>query len=585
MKPLLLVAVLCALSNASAQERPAIFSGIYDNGQFQSLTFVNSLSGWDTFFNAGYLGDNRVIANVEAGLIWSGHEVFQRPVGVADAVALTLAGPGAVAEVDFHATMVGHMLAGTGYVAGTVPPQFTLVGVGMAPHAQLWSGAVATSYSPSAVGEFGTDATAAIGVYRPFFQGIGGVKPDVINSSWGGLGQAASDPTSVAIDGLARENPTVTFVAAAGNDAASAVQSPGAVYNGITVGSLGGVGFRTPSDFSSRGLAGFHNPVTGITTPGARVAVDLAAPGESLVLAAYLGGTGAVGASTDPGIQGIVQPVPATDLYFLNQDGTSFAAPVVSGAIALLKQVADEHPFLNFIGTPTADDARVIKSVLMAGAEPTVGWSNGLTADAGGVRRTTQALDEAAGAGALALDRTVQIYFLGETRDVSGSAGGTIGARGWDFGSVAEAGANNYIFANPFTDPVELTLSLNWFAGRAFDDVSGLGESLHFSDLNLQLWSVSGGIFSSLVATSETTYNNSEFLRLMVPAGHYGVRVEFDAALYGTAPIAGEEYALAWQAIPEPSTWILALCGGVVVFLTMRRRRLAPGITRSDSLS
>ncbi len=571
MKPLFLIAALCGLATASAQEKPGIFSGIYDNGQFQSLTFVNSLSGWDTFFNAGYLGDNRVIANVEAGLIWSGHEVFDRPAGVADAVALTLAGPGALAEVDFHATMVGHMLAGTGYVAGTNPPQFTLVGVGMAPHAKLWSGAVATSYAPAAVGEFGTGATAAIGVYRPFFQGIGGVKPDVVNSSWGGLGPAANDPTSLAIDGLARENPTVAFVAAAGNDASASVSAPGSVYNGITVGSLGGTGFRTPSAFTSRGLASFHNPVTNMTTQNARVAVDLAAPGESLVLAAYLGGTGSVGASTDPSIQDLVQPVPATDLYFLNQDGTSFAAPVVSGAIALLRQVADEHPLLNFAGTPSAKDARVIKSVLMAGAERTVGWDNGLASD-GVVMRTTQGLDAATGAGALALDRTVEIYFLAETRDLSGSGGGSITAKGWDFGSVALAGSNDYTFANPFSEPVELTLSLNWFAGRTFDDGTNLGEAIHFSDLNLQLWTVSGGLFTSLVASSETLYNNSEFLRLMVPAGQYGVRVEFESALYGSPGPGGEEYALAWQAIPEPSALFLALCGLVLLVLVARRR-------------
>lgn len=574
MKPVALaIAAACCLGAAVAQERPNVFTGIYENGQFQSLTFVNSISGWDTFFNAGYLGQDRVIANVEAGLIWSGHEAFLRPPGISPAVTMTYTGPGAIAEADFHATMVGHMLAGTGYIAGTNPPQFTFAGIGMAPYAQLWSGAIATSYSQTDVGSFETEDTAAIPVYRQFFQGIGGVKPDAINSSWGGLASSASDATSVAIDGLARQNPTVAFVAAAGNGGAGTVFSPGAVFNGITVGSLGGTDFRSPSTFSSRGAADFFNPVTGVTQPAVRAAVDIAAPGENLVLAAYLGPTGGIGASTEPAIQNLTQDPAPTNLYFLNQDGTSFAAPAVSGAIALIRQVAATHPSLNFIGTPTAEDSRVIKSVLMAGADRPTSWNNGQYTDLQGIVRTTQGLDLGTGAGAMNLDTTVGIYFFGGTRDIAGSGGGTIASKGWDFGNVAAGGANEYVFDNPFSDPVELTLALNWFSGTSFNNTTGLGESLHLSNLNLQLWSVVNGSFASLVASSETTYNNAEFLRLVVPAGSYGVRVTFDGTVYETAPVLGEDYALAWEAIPEPSALMLFATGLVLVVLARRNIR------------
>ncbi len=569
------VAPASAQVDSGAQKSPAIYSGIYENGAFSPLTFVNGVAGWETFFQAGFLGQGRIIANVEAGLVWDGHEAFNRPPGSPSPVALTLSGTGALSETDFHATMVGHVLAGTGYVEGTDPPQYTYAGIGMAPMAQLWSGAIATAYSPSDVGGFNVTTESAVSVYRPFFQGIAGQRPDVINSSWGGPDPQAVDPVSLAIDGLAAQNATVAFVAAAGNEGAGAVSAPGATFNGITVGALGGSGFLTPSTFSSQGAVDFYNPVTDTVLPGVRAAVDIAAAGENLVLAAYLGDSGGVGASTDPGIVDIIQDPAPQDLYFLNQSGTSFAAPLVAGSIALLKEVAATHPTLNLLGVAPANDTRVMRSILMAGATETSGWNNGQADNGNGVITTTQAVDFAVGAGALNLNNTVDIYFLAGTRDLAGSAGGTIDGAGWDFASLALAGTNDYLFENPFSEPVELTISLNWFAGRTFDNLLDAGSETHFSNLDLEVWEVVGGVFSTLVAQSTTTYNNTEFLRLDLAAGDYGIRVRLDSLVYEVTPggFTEESYALAWRAIPEPSSFVLiAISAAGLLTLRLRRR-------------
>lgn len=578
----LLSTTACGRGEFSLQaDTPAIYSGIYENGAFQSLTFVNSVVGWDTFFNAGFYGSGRVIANVEAGLVWSGHEVFLRPAGSSPAVAMTLAGTGVQAEVDFHATMVGHVLAGTGYVAGSSPEQFTYAGLGMAPLAKIWSGAIATSYSATDTGSFETTTASTVSVYRQFFQGIGGAQPDVINSSWGGGDPAAVSPEIVAIDGLARQNPTVAFVVSAGNGATAPVSAPGSTFNSITVGSLGGTSFLTPSSFSSRGRVDFYNPVTHVTLAGVRSAVDIAAPGEDFFLAAYLGRTGSLGASTDPLISGFLQDPPSTDRYFINQSGTSFAAPVVSGGIALLKDAAARDQLFNLKGVLSATDTRVIKSVLMAGSAETDGWNNGQSANAQGVIVTTRGLDDATGAGALDLNKAVDIYLLSGTRDVAGTAAGTISATGWDYASIALAHFNDYLFSNPFATPVQLTVALNWFAGRTFNNGTGIGEELSFANLNLEVWHVAGGQLSTLCAASASVYNNSEFLRLDLPAGAYAIRITFNGLVYETVSgsTTGEAYGLAWrsQAVPEPAAVFLILLAGAFLAAPGKILRIGRG--------
>lgn len=564
-------------------EKPSglVLSGPYDTeaGGFTSPpAFLNGVVGANLFYQAGFFGGSTVIANVEGGTVWFDHEAFNRPPGVTtDLFSYTNPAAGAANQVDFHATMVGHILAGTGYVADSDPVELTLLGAGMAPYAELWSGGIATSFSATDLGSFETTTASVIAPYKAFFEGISGKKADVINSSWGGSDPAASSDEVKAIDGLARDNATVAFVSSAGNSGEGGVGAPGSAYNGITVGSLGGTSFKDPSEYSSRGPVDFYNPETNTTVTGVRAAVDIAAPGENLVAAAYLGATGSLGASTDPIIQGIVQDPPPTDRYFLNQAGTSFSAPIVAGGIALLKDAAKLDPILNLNAVPSAMDTRVVKSVLMAGADRTTEWDNGQAANGEGVIVTTQSLDYATGAGALNLEKAANVY-LGGTRDVEGLEGGSIGAEGWDFGSVSlSAPQNDYVFELPFAADTEFTISLNWFAGRSFDSGTDTASDLSFADLNLGLWLMSDGVFSTLVAESSSIYNNSEFLRVVLAAGgEYGLRISLQGFVYDmTDADDEEEYGLAWKtaAVPEPGTVILLVLGGVWMAAKMWRGR------------
>ncbi|MGI9177448.1 MAG: S8 family serine peptidase [Pirellulales bacterium] len=576
---MLAVATVADVGHSATNATPArggYVAGPYPTGPY---TFVNDAVGAGIFYDSGFLGGSTVIGNIEAGFIWDRHEVFDRSgLGLGPTVEQQVAGTGVAGQYDFHATMVGHVLAGTGYVAatGSTSAGYSYVGTGLAPLATLWSGAIATSFSSTTIGSFDTTPASTIPVFRQFFQGISGTACDVVNSSYGGADPAAIEPESLAIDALAWQNPTVTFVASAGNDGPDAVVAPGADFNGITVGSVGGAAFRTPSDFTSRGRIDFYNPATGDTLVGVRSGVDVAAPGENDFLAAYLGPTGGLG----PFPQYTQNPSPI-DRYFVNMDGTSFASPTVAGGIALMKDAAKGLSFV----PATALDSRVVKAVLMATSAATDGWSNG-QASVGGVIRTTQAVDEATGAGAIDLRSAGLTYVNGGTLDVSGSAGGSIGLDGWDFGAIDVGGHVDYPFSTSSLAGDQIQVALDWFANGVFDSASDTGTRTAFANLDLQVWNVVSGSFSTLVAESAAIYDNVEFLRFMLPAaGNYGLRVTLPGMIYdvGVTPVTTEAYGLSWNliAVPEPSAVSSLVAGvGTAVLVGLGRRRITPPATR-----
>lgn len=546
-------------------ETLVLASDVEGGGGFES--FVNFEAGAMSLYLNGFFGQSTVIANVEAGHIWGGHEVFNRESidGFTASPAVYLNAPSnpetapQLGEFDYHATMVGHVLAGTGYLG---EENFSKVGMGMAPLATLWSGAIATSFDPVNIGAFSISMESFMVPYVGFFRGIEAGQADVINSSWG-FGGTGDSVITQTIDALASENPTVTSVVSAGNSGpgSGTVGEPGSGHNSITVGALEAASFdgenTGATDFSSRGPTAFYNPVTDEVIPNVRVGVHIAAPGQNMFLAAYLGNTG--------GLTGlsITEEELSTNLYFpYIMSGTSFSSPVVAGGVSLLKDVAYRTSI--FEEVDIAVDTRVMRSVLMASARATPGWENGQEL-VGGVVQTQQVLDHATGAGALDLTRALELYAL-HTTDLPGSHGGTVSSvAGWDFGAVEIGMVNDYVLASPLDPMSELTVSLNWFTHQALDETSALIQenSARFADLNLEVWTLENNEFSELYATSNSLYNNTEFLRLLLAdGGEFGFRVVFDDWVYNaTTGFDSEEYAVAWSVvvIPEPASLMLAL--------------------------
>jgi len=222
------------------EPKSLIYSGFYQNGVFNSLTFVNEVVGWIPFSTLAIVELARSSETSRPDMFGAGMKFLSArlgwPMGVTN---FNSTAPGLNNELDFHATMVGHVLAGSGYVP-TNGGSFTYAGLGMAPEAALVSGAIATDYSNTNVGAFSTSESSTISVYRSFFQGSGVAKPDVINSSWGGEDNAAAAVESVAIDALARQNASVALVISAGNGGNATVGAPASGFNNIAVGASAG---------------------------------------------------------------------------------------------------------------------------------------------------------------------------------------------------------------------------------------------------------------------------------------------------------------------------------------------------------
>jgi hypothetical protein len=542
-----------------------VFNGVY----------INEVIGANVFYNQGYGGQRAVIANIEAGIIWGGHESLQ------GRVSQTLFDPSItgtqLGQADWHATFVGHALAGTG--------MFTYQD-GIASQAQLWSGAIATSWSGAPleeyVGSFSITNASFLHPYRTsMVTGINGVRADVINSSWGFGDPTGSAAETIAIDAMLR-NSGVIGVFSAGNSGPSGntVGGPGSGYNGITVGALTNTELRpvydTVADFSSRGWSQALNPQTNVVLNNARATIDLVAPGDNLTMAFYGGLTGGHVTGSDP--------TEGSGLFYIPyMGGTSFSAPIVAGAAALMVDAGKAFGIAEMI------HPLVVKAALMAGATPTQGWNNGQYVD-GSVIRTSQALDLAAGAGALNLEKTHAIYIGNSfllapsiyatdglnTLGVAGVSGaGNLAAQGWDLGAI-QGGANVYTLAGIMAAGSQFSAVLTWYAARGFDVELSSAQDIALSNLSLELWCLDQNLGNRLVGRSESPWGTSEHLRFTLEeTGQYQLRVVWDGQNYQTAsePNLLTEYGLAWSItpIPEPSvSGFFCLC--LIACMSRRNR-------------
>jgi len=545
-----------------------IFNGLY----------INEAIGAGTYYNQGFFGTNSIIANIEAGYVWNGHETLTQ-------LNTFLSNPNVVntslGQFDWHATMVGQVLNGQGI--------YTYQD-GIAAGSTLWSSAIATEWNGGPDEEYTgnfeiTNESFLYGYTKPLLTGVDGRIANVINSSWGFGDSTGSNFETVTIDALLRSSGAVG-VFSAGNSGPdpNSVGSPAAGFNGISVGALtddtGAHPFTTVADFSSRGPIDFFNPVTSTLIPAARPGVDIVAPGDNLTLAFYGGVTGGHVTGTDP-TTGEFQG----QYYIPNMGGTSFAAPIVAGSAALMVDAGKSF------GGGEIIDPRVIKAILLTSATKTPGWDNGQHLDPDGVVRTTQALDYAAGAGALNLDQAYRIQIgdplgpglrilgLNTTAGLGGLGGGSVLHRGWDFGLATNLSPVDYLLVQPITAGDTLTATLAWFADREFDANLQIPTDVSLDNLALQIWLDQSGIPVTLVAESDAPYTTVEHLNFIIPQdGNYSLRVVWEGEVYGPGTDTQQNYGISWNVTPastptpEPGTVVL-LVGGFGLSLRRRRRR------------
>lgn len=540
---------------------------------------LNVFLGADAYYDHAtpIIGQNTVTTNLEAGYLWNGHETLQHvATGTTTFVSGTSAwgGSSVAAKYDRHATWASMLIGGRQTVGGGVYQD------GIAFGTDLRSAALASSWSsPAYALSFSLTTESFLVPYQRTF----GVA-DVVNSSYAFTDPAGTNGYSVVMDAYAFQAPLTTYVVSAGNagPASNTIGSPGSAYNAITVAALTNANtFDTVAGFSSRGPQsfGYLTASGSVVIPGVRAAVDISAPGASLVSGFWGGQAGGnnptLSSSTNQGTQ--------PNDYSLGIAGTSFASPLVAGGAALVASAAKTLPGL--ASNPDAAQSVVVKSLLLTGADKTTGWSNGQQAvTVGGTSyvRTTQSLDYAAGAGRMNLATTFGLQVNGQ-RDVVGTGTGGLGSvaiTGWDYGNAVVGATNDYVIDAVLTGSTTLTATLDWLRCRSFDYATTAYADVAQANLNLSIWELGGGnAFTTLVARSESLYNLVEHLSFTLPrSSRYGLRVEYPfntfdtstGAVWGTVAYP-QEYAVSWSAVPEPSLAMASLAAAGIGTLIRRR--------------
>lgn len=548
------MAVVCAAGQASAL--------VSTNTSLNINTFL----GADRFYNAGYIGTRAVVANVEAGLVWNGHDSLTHVnTFLYDSTDRGVA-PGSPAGTpyqlgafDAHATWCGQTIAGRGSAD---------MSQGIAYGATLWSGSIATRWLGATAFrtgfsiDWGSFTTPYLAALR---DGVDGRTADVFNGSWGFTNSHGIDSFTGTIDALIAHSGALGVFSAgnAGSTGPGSVGAPGTGFNVLTVGALADDGGSDPysyrAGFSSFGPSDYYDWTTGLVIPGVRATVDIIAPGQNLTLALYGGLTGGNWGGTDP-------TSGAGNFYSTNMAGTSFSSPIVAGGASLLVDAAYDR-----FGGGAAKDARVLKAVLMNSADKLQGWDNGQH-EVKGVVTTTQSLDYQFGTGRMNLDRAFDQFLLGTTDATESQRWVSVEPTGWDFGTVTSAASEDYRIEGLIPAGATLTATLTWFIDATFyDDFGPDYES--FDDLDLQVLRVTGEDSTELIAESISLYNTSEHLHLTIPTeGQYMVRVLWAGEMYDFYDDANmEDFGLAWSVtIPAPGGFVLMV--GVVTLGTRRRR-------------
>ena len=440
-------------------------------------------------------------------------------------------------EVDAHAAMVAEVMI-------SKDKAFP----GVAPGARLYSSAVGSPKNSGQAEECLTSQYIAL-------QNGGDLR--AINFSFGEPLERDSRPDAVldgnalltqCIDWSTRVHDVLYVIA--GNQGKGGIPIPTDNFNGINVaytarrdGIFNKVDFPNLSEFPS-GIA--RNLINREINVGPRRAISLAAPGNNI------------------------------DLYDLDGklsqvSGTSFAAPHVTAAVALLQEFGDRQlrmaarePKNNW----TTDSRRheVMKAVLLNSAEKIKDSGNGLRL---GMSRTILTKDNQTWLDSdAAQDRKIPLNFQMGTGQLNAfrayqqfspgewNSSAPVPPIGWNYQSVKASSYQDYVLEKPLQQGSFVSATLAWDRQVELQDSNNngqydVGESFRdrgLNNLDIYLMRAEDNDTNQSIWSSESDVDSVEHIFHEIPAtGRYKIRVQF------RQPVNAENqaYAIAWWTVPE----------------------------------
>lgn len=345
---------------------------------------------------------------------------------------------------------------------------------------------------------------------------------DVISISWG---TDASDAITAwwqrGIDAMAQHQ-GVVIAAGCGNgsdDEFTSISKPSWGYNVISVGAASGLG-DFPDFLQYIGPPIMTCSSFGPTDDG-RCKPDIIAPGICLGPSGY-----------------------SDETYNCEMTAvsySSFAAPQIAGIAALLIDAIRQNDIAH------ADDPRVIKALLLNGANKLIGWHKG---NCGPRDDHEVPLDYQQGAGLVNAWNSYRHLIAGryDPNDLSGPGDPNDANHGWDWGWVNfdpndPDSKRTYYMPEPLEPHSYFKATLCWY--RHYQP-QGVFEPLPLNVLTLELWSVDQqGNLSAKLDYSDSTCDNLQHIYYYSPQAQ-SVAMIVNGIGSGVGDISWEPYGLAY---------------------------------------